>query len=161
MNTKLLIVVLLGFVLSVLTFAGGTEQADNCKPKDPCAVPKRPVVRRAPVSHPVVSKPVNDNDNEQDQGQEQKQHQTVNVYNTAPVQQSERRVIIERSVLHHKYNNRIGFLLGVGPRDCCVLNNNRVLVGGAYYERRIVGPFNLGVGALTNRTFFGMIGIDF
>jgi len=149
------------FAALMFSMSANAHECNPQKPKDPCA-PKRPVVRRAPVSHPVVSKPVNDNDNEQDQDQAQKQHQTVNVYNQAPVQQTERRVIVEKSVLHHRYNNRLGFLLGVGPRDCCNgLNSNRGLVGGAYYERRITGPFNLGVQALTNRTYLGMIGIDF
>lgn len=157
------------FILIALLIASckcGAVQAHECnpqKPKDPCAV-KKPAPKRAPASiHPVVQKPVNDNDNENEQDQEQKQHQTVNVYNQAPAYRSvERRVIVEKSVTNEAYYNRIGFLLGVGPRYCCGdYDSNRILVGGAYYTRRIAGPFNLGVGALTNRTYFGMLGIDF
>lgn len=148
------------YVIAILMISGlaAAHECNPAKPKDPCA--KKPVVRRIPAAHPVVQKPVNDNDNENEQ--EQKQRQTVNVYNTAPQQVQERRVVIERSVLHHRYNNRLGFLLGVGPRDCCNgVDSNRGLVGGAYYERRITGPFSLGVQALTNKTYLGMVGIDF
>lgn len=129
-----------------------------------CPNPK-PKIAPKPAQKKVAPKPVQREPQhltqDQDQSNEQDQHQTqtVNVY---PNYGQVRERVVERTVVAHRENNRIGLLLGWGPKGCCLNNRqNDGLIGGAGYDRRIVGPLWLGVEVFTNYSYFGKIGIDF
>lgn len=144
-------------IFTAVSFAETPSPTPACVKLCPTPTPK-PRVKKGYIHR----KPATNSTQKQNQANEQDQHQTqtVNVY---PNYGQVRERVVEKTVsVREYYNNRLNFLLGWGPTRCCIDNrSNEGLIGGVGYDRRLSGPFWLGVEVFTNRSYFGKVGVEF